>query len=146
MRPGAYAKDGAHYFTSASGRIRCAILARGEMGAGCQMFVKVANLPQCSDMDSNAPMAYGGTAGARARCANQGCFITEGAAVLPYGSSIAVSGYTCTSSEAGMRCVETASGRGFTMAVEGAHTFRADDGSPGEGSPGDRWPASGRST
>jgi hypothetical protein len=103
------------WFHSPTGNIQCELAAGDVRGtyAYCQTFVpsQTATLRR---------------AGRTAVCTRRACAVGNGperAPVLPYGRSIRVGPFRCTSLRTWMRCVVVASGRGFTIAREGVATF-----------------------
>ena len=62
-------------------------------------------------------------------CANRYSVLHRSAVVAP-GSSIVVDRFACLTDDAGLYCVESSSGDGFTITSRGFHTIRADDRAP----------------
>lgn len=103
------------WFHSPSGNIECEVASHDVRGtyAYCQTFrpLQTARLS---------------ASGHTSVCARGPCSIGNGpenATNLPYGQSLRVGIFRCTSSAAGVRCVVIASGHGFRIAREGVTTF-----------------------
>ncbi len=127
-----YATSGtqqAYYFTTPSGRWRCAVIPHAQ--AGCQAAGS-ATLP-ITGVPTAVPGADGVAAAPNALAINRdgdAQFIAaEGdpfslqpgpAATLPFGTVLAVAGFRCNVQEAsGVSCGSEASGKGFTFSSDG---------------------------
>jgi len=105
----------ARWFHSPTGNIECELAADDVRGtyAYCQTFAPA----QTATLRPN---------GRTAVCTRRACPVGNGperAPVLPYGRSIRVGPFRCTSRRTWMRCVAVANGHGFTIAREGVATF-----------------------
>lgn len=96
-------------FHSPTGNIQCQVSAHDAVGtaAYCQTFK-----PARSVMLS--------ASGALKTCRGTGCLGDgpEDAFTLKYGRSVTVGPFRCTALQSGVRCVATASGRGFQQSVK----------------------------
>ncbi|MFC9965509.1 DUF6636 domain-containing protein [Nocardia ignorata] len=123
--------DGGHYFRSPSGNIYCGILTQAPYGVGCQLastnYIS-PKLPNCTDAPDRKVAAHLYEGKSELLCTSQGIFVgipqdgsPAGGAVLNYGQSLTVNGYTCDSSSQGVRCM--ARGHGFAISADDQHTF-----------------------
>ncbi len=107
------APDGAALrFVSPSGNIRCAI---GTQGARCDIIQRDWEPPAqpASCQQRWAPGVYVDSRGSGLVCDDTS---VSGGAPLEYGESVIRGVYRCDSDESGMRCTNTATGRGFAVA------------------------------
>ncbi|MEU4597884.1 DUF6636 domain-containing protein [Nocardia sp. NPDC023988] len=126
-----YQLDGGHYFRSPTGNIYCGILTHAPYGVGCQLASTnriSPKLPNCTDAPDRKVAAHLYEGKSELLCTSQGIFVgipqdgsPAGGAVLNYGQSLTVNGYTCDSSSQGVRCM--ASGHGFAISADDQHTF-----------------------
>jgi len=103
------------WFHSPSGNIQCEVASHDVRGtyAYCQT----------SEPRQTAKLTADGRTSA---CVGPTCSIGDGpedATVLPHGHSVGVGIFHCTSAVTGIRCVVTASGRGFRIARQGVVKF-----------------------
>lgn len=105
-----------YFFTSPSGNLHCGFREENFQYMGCQSRSTVASLPRCDDPSGmSAPsisLARGGEG--YPDCLEAGVFTDRGARVLEYGQLLEVGAYTCSSSESGVKCDNTADGHGFS--------------------------------
>ena len=102
-------------FHSPSGNIECEVASHDVRGtyAYCQTFKPL----QTANLSANGHTSI---------CAHGPCSVGNGpeyATDLPYGHSLRIGVFRCTSTVAGVRCVAVASGHGFRIAREGVTTF-----------------------
>jgi hypothetical protein len=100
---------------SPSGNIECEVASHDVRGtyAYCQTFKPL----QTARLSANGHTSI---------CARGPCSVgngAENATNLPYGHSLRVGIFRCTSTVSGVRCVVIASGHGFRIAREGVTTF-----------------------
>ena len=125
-----------YYFTTPSGRWRCAILAR--LKAGCQTAsgsdIGIAGEPKTvtdAHGQSTAPntivVDYNG-AGGRFAALDRAEFTSPAgpAKPLPFNKVLAAAGFRCNAGESGVSCGSESTGQGFTFSAEG-YTFRYTD-------------------
>jgi hypothetical protein len=103
------------WFHAPSGNIECEVASHDVRGtyAHCQTFRPL----------QTARLAAGGRT---AVCVRRSCPVGNGpenATTLPYGHSLRVGIFRCTSAVTGIRCVVTANGHGFRIARDGVRTF-----------------------
>ncbi|MFG1798508.1 hypothetical protein [Nocardia sp. NPDC049149] len=133
--PAQYREQRGYYFQSPSGMFLCAILDQPideNAQAGCQGPTTPAPADQ-KECWAKDPNASGLAVGKRARtlCLTQGVFVGEpsdggnrgGGRVLPYGASITVGPFTCSSAENGVTCTNDSTGNGFQISREMNRTF-----------------------
>lgn len=117
-----------YYFSTPSGRWRCAILPRDR--AGCQPADGASAIGVTGAPEEVADPAGGTSApnalvldrdtDARFVALAQPEFTQPAAVVLPFGKALAVAGFRCNVQEqTGVSCVREATGRGFTFSAEG---------------------------
>lgn len=108
-------------FASPSGNIWCSI---SEAGARCDIAEKTWD-PGAQPAACTAPVWGPGVLvdgnGPQIVCADAS-IVGGGGGTLAYGRSVTVGDYACASSEAGMRCVQNSTGRGFSLSRR-AYTF-----------------------
>lgn len=108
-------------FASPSGNIWCAV---SEAGARCDIAEKTW-APGAQPATCTAPLWGPGVVvdgnGPQIVCADAS-IVGGGGDTLAYGQSVAVGDYACSSSEAGVRCVQNSTGRGFSLSRR-AYTF-----------------------
>lgn len=117
-----------YYFSTPSGRWRCAILPRDR--AGCQP-ADGASAMGVTGAPEEVPDATGETAAPNALVLGQDGdaqfaalaqpdFAQSAAVVLPFGKVLAVAGFRCNVQEqSGVSCVREVTGKGFTFSAEG---------------------------
>ncbi|MUL85486.1 MULTISPECIES: hypothetical protein [unclassified Mycolicibacterium] len=117
-----------YYFSTPSGRWRCAILPRDR--AGCQPADRTSAMGVTGAPDE-VPDPEGGTAAPNALVLDQDTdahfaaltqpeFSQSAAVALPFGKALAVAGFRCNVQEqSGVSCVRELTGRGFTFSAEG---------------------------
>ncbi|OBG86401.1 hypothetical protein A5699_21645 [Mycobacterium sp. E802] len=117
-----------YYFSTPSGRWRCAILPRDR--AGCQQANGTSAIG-VTGAPTEVPDPTGGTAVPNALVLGQDTdayfaaltepdFAQSEAVVLPFGKVLAVAGFRCNVQEqSGVSCVRELTGRGFTFSAEG---------------------------
>lgn len=103
------------WFHSPSGNIECEVASHDLRGtyAYCQTFKPL----QTARLSANGHTSV---------CARRPCSVGNGpenATNLPYGHSLRIGVFRCTSTVTGFRCVVIASGHGFTIARVGVTTF-----------------------
>lgn len=123
--------DGGHYFQSPTGNIMCGILSTAPYGVGCQLRKAdyiTPKLPDCTDAPNRKVAVHLLEGKTEFLCTSQGIFVgipqdgsAAGGAVLNYGESLTVNGYTCSSSSQGVRCV--GGSHGFAISADDQHTF-----------------------
>ncbi|MFC4376619.1 hypothetical protein ACFO5K_21215 [Nocardia halotolerans] len=128
---GKYQLDGGHYFQSPTGNIMCGILATAPYGVGCQLGKAnyiTPKLPDCTDAPNRKVAVHLYQGKTEFLCTSQGIFVGipqdgsgAGGAVLNYGESLTVDGFTCSSSSQGVRCV--GGEHGFAISADNQHTF-----------------------
>ncbi|MGV0813007.1 hypothetical protein ABQF34_13690 [Mycolicibacterium boenickei] len=118
----------AYYFSTPSGRWRCAILPRER--AGCQAADGTSAMA-VTGAPEEVPDGAGGTTAPNALVLGQDAdaqfaavaepeFAQPAAVVLPFGKALAVAGFRCNVQEqTGVSCVREVTGRGFTFSAEG---------------------------
>jgi hypothetical protein len=133
-----YATSGdqqAYYFTTPSGRWRCAIVPHER--AGCQAagstVLPISGAPTVPDADGTQVKP---TALVIDRTDDAQFVVLEGdpfslqpgpAATLPFGTVLAVAGFRCNVQEtSGVSCGSEASGKGFTFAADGYQLVYTD--------------------
>ncbi|MFC9662546.1 DUF6636 domain-containing protein [Nocardia sp. NPDC127606] len=126
-----YQIDGSYYFQSPTGNIMCGVLATAPYGVGCQLRkanIITPKLPNCTDAPNRKVAAHLYEGKSEFLCTSQGIFVgipqdgsAAGGAVLNYGESLTVNGYTCDSSSQGVRC--RAGGHGFAISADDQHIF-----------------------
>jgi hypothetical protein len=98
------------WFHSPTGNIQCQVSAHDSRGtaAYCQTFKPARSVTLSAS-------------GAIKTCRGSHCLGNgpEDAFTLKYGRSVTVGPFRCTSLQSGMRCVATASGRGFELSRKG---------------------------
>jgi len=103
------------WFHSPSGNIECEVASHDLRGT--YAFCETLEPPQTARLTAN---------GRTAVCVHHACPIGNGpvnATTLPYGRSLRVGIFRCTSALTGIRCSVIASGHGFRIAREGVVTF-----------------------
>ncbi|NKX91529.1 DUF6636 domain-containing protein [Nocardia coubleae] len=128
---GKYLLDGGYYFQSPTGNIMCGFLTAAPYGVGCQLGkanIISPKLPNCTDAPNRKVAAHLYQGKSELLCTSQGIFVgipqdgsPAGGAVLNYGQSVTVNGYTCDSSSQGVRCM--ADGHGFAISADDQHAF-----------------------
>ncbi|MBU9765250.1 hypothetical protein FR943_15530 [Mycobacterium sp. TNTM28] len=118
----------AYYFSTPSGRWRCAILPHDRAGcqaAGGASAIGVTGAPEA------VPDPAGGTTAPNALVLDRDTdarfvalddqeFSRTDAVVLPFGKVLAVAGFRCNvQDQSGVSCVRELTGRGFTFSAEG---------------------------
>ncbi len=126
-----YQLDGGHYFQSPTGNIMCGVLATAPYGVGCQLRkanIITPKLPNCTDAPNRKVAAHLYEGKSEFLCTSQGIFVgipqdgsAAGGAVLNYGESLTVNGYTCDSSSQGVRC--RAGSHGFAISADDQHIY-----------------------
>ena len=109
------APSAVRWFHSPSGNIECEVASHDARGtyAYCQTFTPLQTARLAAD-------------GRTAVCAHRACQVGDGptdATTLPYGRSLRVGVFRCSSAVTGIRCVVIASGHGFRIARQGITTF-----------------------
>jgi hypothetical protein len=108
-------------FVSPSGNIWCAI---SEAGARCDIAEKTWDAgapPDSCTLPVWGPGVVVDGNGPKIVCGN-GSLVGGGGGTLEYGRDVTVGDFVCASSEAGMRCLQSSSGRGFSLSRR-AYTF-----------------------
>lgn len=103
-------------FVSPSGNIGCHL---DEQGARCDINRrnwKPPPPPEKCDLDWGSGVNVGPTGEATFTCA--GDTVLGATETLAYGSTVRAGDFTCTSDSVAMRCDNTGSGHGFTLAIE----------------------------
>ena len=116
----AASKAASDYFETPSRNIACGWLSAGGGSLRCEIASLLRPLPprpvDC-DVDWGYGISLGRTGRAHVLCAGDTVRRTGKVRILGYGSAWRRGGFTCTSSRAGLRCVN-ASGRGFFLSRE----------------------------
>jgi hypothetical protein len=108
-------------FLSPSGNIGCYV---DKSGARCDIVRKNWQPPPAPDdceLDWGFGVAVSASEEATFTCA--GDTVLGGKEQLPYGRSVRAGDFTCSSDSKAMRCENTESGHGFTLAVEQYNLF-----------------------
>jgi hypothetical protein len=118
-----------YYFTTSSGRWRCAILPHSK--AGCQgsanAAIGISGAPRSvpdAQGDSNAPNAILVDRTGDAQFARLGqpqfALVPGPANVLPFNKVLAAAGFRCNVQESsGVSCLNESTGKGFTFSTDG---------------------------
>lgn len=114
------------YFRSPTGNIHCRLGDWTVATAGCQ--AKEAPVPPGGEKECAGNEIYPASSLSRGYllypdrvrpiCFNQGYLGAPNAKTLPYNSSVAVNGYTCTSRVEGVTCLTAAGAHGFFMSLQ----------------------------
>lgn len=116
-----------YYFSTPSGRWRCAILPRDK--AGCQSASGLSTIA-ITGAPTAVPNGSGGTTTPNAIAVDRDHdagfialtepeFSVDGAKTLPFGKVLAVAGFRCNVQESsGISCVRELTGKGFTFSGE----------------------------
>ncbi|MGX9792009.1 hypothetical protein [Mycobacterium sp. MMS18-G62] len=109
-----------YYFTTPSGKWRCAILTRSK--AGCQAASNwQSGLGVRGEPDSANALAVASQGDPQFVTLEQPEFsmLPGPANVLPFNRILAAAGFRCNVQESGVSCLSEASGKGFTFSAEG---------------------------
>lgn len=118
-----------YYFSTPSGRWRCAILPRHK--AGCQSVSGLAAGMDIPGEPDGVPDGEGGTTAVNAIAVDRDHdarfvvltepeFALNNPTVLPFGKALAVAGFRCNvQEESGVSCLRELTGKGFTFSAEG---------------------------
>lgn len=110
-------------FHSPSGNIHCMIWLPDTPHARCDIFESTPSFPAPRDCDLDWGTAFGVGPTGRGEpwCVGDTVYSAEGM-VLPYGRSVSLGPFTCSSAETGMTCVNRQGG-GFTVARAAQRVF-----------------------
>jgi hypothetical protein len=109
-----------YYFTTPSGKWRCAILAHTK--AGCQASTSwQSGLGVEGEPDSTNAIVVGEEGDAQFVGLDQSDFAleSESAKVLRFNRILAAAGFRCNVQESGVSCLSEASGKGFSFSADG---------------------------
>ncbi|TWS21163.1 hypothetical protein FK529_00655 [Tsukamurella asaccharolytica] len=119
------------YFVSPTGNIHCRLGDWTVAAAGCQ--AKGAPVPPGGEKECAGNEIYPASSlsrgyllypdRARPICFNQGYLGAPNAKKLPYNSSVAANGYTCTSRVEGVTCLTAAGAHGFFMSTQALRSW-----------------------
>lgn len=122
--PGDGPEPGTETVASPSGNITCEV---SPSGAECGIAALAAEPAPVGGCDGAQGYVVTLTSeGVSVPCVSSGDLPTKADAtidILDYGQTVTVNNFTCDSTEAGMKCTDTSTGKGFTLARAGITEF-----------------------
>ena len=111
------------YFTSPSGRIGCSLASAGAVCEVSGHRWAMPRKPADCDLDWGGMVELRPTGTAEHVCHSDTVFGAGPLPVLAYGASRTAGPFRCTSARAGVTCVHTGNGHGFTVSRDAARLY-----------------------